>query len=390
MRSLTIATTLLLLSLLSHAEVPAPTVTNRSVAAPAYEATMQVAPFLQILEKYIQSAFEESPTPVDIDGLFNSAGLKSIDTIQHSNRQVGSTWFNSLRLKTSRPSPGIFSLLGPPEAEPNEPFYAPSSTDIAAQVSLNLANLPELLTELAEKTQQQQQAKSFLDQNIGDKTLRTLLGKNRARIHLAVDFDDKIPFNLGRVKIGRPHVLLKIDGINPLVEQLVQHYIKTRGVPLKRTEEGGLIIYRLPKYLILASAGYLPVITLDPKTNSACLASSQRVLDRVGDSKTTLADDQNFIQTWKEMPAKSSAQLYISKRLLNSTQEIYKRALKEEWTDNPQFLAQQHLITQLINDLNSTNSGVALSHVSSDGQQIMSLKAPLPSVLILLAIALQN
>jgi len=390
MRSLTIATTLLLLSLLSRAEVPAPTVADRSVAAPAYEATMQVAPFLKILEKYIQSCFNETEKPVDIDALFATTGLKDLDTIQHSNRQVGDTWINTLRLHTKRPHPGIFNLLGHPEAEPNQPFYAPSSTDIAAQFSLNLGNIPELLTELAEQTQQQQQAKSFLDQTIGEKTLRTLLDNNHARIHLAVDFDDKIPFNLGRVQIGRPHVLLRIDGINRLVEQLVQHYIKTRGVPLTRTIEDGLVVYRLPKYLMLASAGYLPVITLDPKANSACLASSQRVLDRVGNSNTTLADDPQFLQTWKEMPANSSAQLYISKRLLNSTQEIYKRALKEEWTDNPQFLAQQPLISQFINDLNSSTSGIAFSHVSKDDLQTMSLKAPLPSVLILLAIALQN
>ena len=49
MRSLTIATILLLFSLLSHAEVPA--TDAASDAPPAYEATMQAASFLKIIEK---------------------------------------------------------------------------------------------------------------------------------------------------------------------------------------------------------------------------------------------------------------------------------------------------------------------------------------------------
>jgi hypothetical protein len=386
MRSLTIATTLLLFSPLSHAEVPA--AKHSSVAPPAYAATIKVAPFLNILEKYIQSAYDGAEISVDIDELTTAAGLKDIDTIQHSNRQTGDTWLNTLQLNTKRPQPGIFKLLGPADPKLNEPFFAPASTDIAAQISLKLGDLPELLTALTEHTGQQEQAKDLLGQKIGDSTLKDLLDNNQARLHLAVDFDDKVPFNLGRVQIGRPHVLLRIDGINPLIEKLIEHYIKTRNVPLKRTEENGQIIYRLPKYLILASAGYLPVITLDTISNTTCIASSQKVLDRVRDSKTTLADDPQFLQTWQEMPAQSSAQFYISKRLLNSTEQIYLRALEEEWTDNPTFLAQQPIISQLIKDLNNSESGIAFSHVSQGGQQIMSLKAPLPSVLILLALAL--
>lgn len=388
MRPLTIATTLLLFSPLSHAEVPA--AKHSSVAPPAYEATMQAAPFLKILEKYIQSAFEDTEKPVDVDGLFAATGLKNLNTIQHSNRQVADTWINTLRLHTKQPKPGIFKLLGTASPELNEPFYAPASSDIAAQLSLELGHLPGLLTAISEQTQQQKQTKTFLEQKIGERTLKDLLEKNRARLHLAVDFDDKVPFNLGRVQIGRPHVLLRIDGINPLIEELIEHYIKTRNVLLKRTEENGHIVYRLPKYFILASAGYLPVITLDPTANTTTIASSQMVLDRVRNSKTTLADDPQFLQTWQKMPAKSSAQLYISKRLLNSTEKIYKRALKEEWTDNPQFLANQAIISQLIHDLNSSTSGIAFSHVSKKDQQIMSLKAPFPSIIILLAIALQN
>ncbi len=387
MHALIKVTTFLLLSGLIHAE---PAVSRDRVTAPAYLATIQTAPFLKILEKYIQSAFEDAEAPVDVDGIFATAGLKDLDTIQHSNRQVGDSWINTIQLHTVRPKPGIFRLLGPADPKLNEPFYAPTSTDIAVQVSLKLEALPELLSTLAEQTRQPKKADAFLEQKFGDRTLQDLLENNSARLHLAVNFDDKAPFNLGRVQIGRPHVLLRIDGINPLIVELIEHYIKTRNVPLTMTEENDQLVYRLPKYLMLASAGYLPVITLDPISNTTTIASSQMVLDRVHNSKTTLADDPQFLQTWKEMPAKSSAQLYISKRLLNSTQEIYQRALTEEWTDNPQFLSLQPMVSQLIQDINSSASGIAFSHVSSEDQQVMTLKAPLPSILILLAIALQN
>lgn len=339
--------------------------------------------FRPLLTNYLQRSLNAPGTasPVNAENLLSALGIDQIESIAFSNKLQGDTWMNRAFIQNEGNNTGVFQLLGHSDAALNSPFLAPVSTDIAAQFSLDLSKASTLLTELARAYQDEDRAQSWLDQTLADRPVRELMKDTHARVHLAIDFDDNEQVNLGRVSIGRPHILLRIDGGNALLESYLTHLINYRGVPFMREEKGNTVSYRLPEFIKFATAGILPFIQFDQKNNTATLASTREFFDSSQKEVPNISADLGFQATWKDIPSHGSAMLYVSKRALHSTELLYQRALDEQWTDNANFLKKRPLYDQLIKDLNSAETGIAFAITPQPNGQLISLKGPLPSAL---------
>lgn len=342
--------------------------------------------FRPLLTNYLQRTLNP-PTaahPVSAGSLLSTMGSDQIESIALSSKQLGDTWISRAFIQNQGNNTGIFQLLDHSDAKLNSPFLAPVSTDIAAQFSLDLSQASNLLTELARAFHDEERAQHWLDQMLADRPIREFMKDTHARAHLAIDFDDNEQVNLGRVRIGRPHVLLRIDGVNSLLESYLTHLIKYRGVPFLREEKSELVSYRLPEFIKTATAGILPFIQFDRTNNTATLASTREFLLSSQQKAHDIAEDPSFQSTWKEIPTHGSAMLYISKRALHSTEKLYQRAIDEQWTDNPGFLRNRPIYDQFIKDLNSSETGIAFAITPQPNGQLISLKGPLPSALFTL------
>lgn len=348
--------------------------------------------FRPLLAQYLQSVWNASSAapPLVATDILHTLGVDELEAISFSNKLQGDTWINRAFLQNQGNNTGVFELLDHSDPSLDSPFHAPISTDIAAQFSIDLRQASALITSLAHDYHWEKEAAAWLDQPLAQGSIREQMANTQARVHLSIDFDDNDQINLGRVHIGRPHFLLRMDGANQLLESYLTHLIKYRGVPFMREEKGPIISYRLPNFLKAATANILPFIQFDTESNTATLASTQEFFTLSQNKALNISEDKHFQATWKGIPAKGSAMLYISKRVLNSSEKLYNRAVEEQWTDNPAFLKNRHLYDQFVKDLNSSQTGIAFSISEKPTGQLISLKGPFPSALFALIFGAGN
>lgn len=305
-------------------------------------------------------------------------GLDEISKVTQSNLMLDDTWLSQVTIH--RESSGIFALFN--EAL-NTPFFAPESTDIAVQATINLSALRELIQQYHTVTSSDTQANALLDHTIATTSLRDLLTSPNTTFHLCVDFDDAKELPLGKEAIGYPHFALRIDGNHELFQSILQHYIQTRNALFTQTQINSLTIYTLPAYFADAIAGYQPIFEFDSEHDSTTIASSAQMLERLHSPNDSLSNDPNFDKTWRKLPSSCSAKAYISKRALEGFHHFYLLALKEKWTNNPVFLQKKFQFSAAASQLNSSESGLAIAISSDKNKDTITYKSPFPSSFLL-------
>lgn len=314
----------------------------------------------------------------DSQKVLTALGFSNIEKASQTTTLIDDTWLSTITVK--RKQHGIFKLLAQPHSTP---FIAPKSTDIAIQASLDLSHLPQLIRDFHQANGTPHLAEQLLASTIASTKLEPLLETARPTFHLCVDFDDEQELFLGKESIGRPHFIVRIDGMQQALESTLGHFIRTRNALFTKQPTASGAIYTLPAYFAEAIAGYQPVIAFDTVKNTTTIASSRDMLERLDDSQASLRKDSAFAQTWESMPAESSIKAYISKRALKGFHHFYKLGLKEQWTDNPTFLKKQFLISGAMAQLNSSQSGLAFSLSSDENRDTITLKSPFPSTMLL-------
>ncbi|MFC5051506.1 hypothetical protein ACFPK9_12915 [Rubritalea spongiae] len=309
---------------------------------------------------------------------FKTLGIDEISKVEQSNLLLDGTWLSQVTIL--REHTGMFSLLDDAQ---NIPFFAPESTDIAVQVTINLETLSELIQQYHTLIGSNTQANSILDQKIANSSLHDLLASPKTTFHLCIDFDENKELFLGKESIGYPHFAFRIDGNHALFESILLHYIKTRNALFTQTKTKSQTTYSLPTYFADAIAGYVPNIEFDTEHDSTTIVSSAHMLERLHSESASLNNDPYFTKTWQNLPTSSSAKAYISKRALEGFQRFYLLAIKEKWTDHPAFLQKKFQITAAVAQLNSSDSGLAIAISSDKNKDTIINKSPFPSNFLL-------
>lgn len=333
---------------------------------------LKLDPLLKNIERSIEL---RAGNKTNSDNLLRDLGIDSIQNAEHSSTQIKDTWLSSFTLQ--REKRGIFKALVKPS---KQPFIGTSNTDIAIQMSLDLSTITQLLeTYYTATTDTLEERQIKMDQKFAGLPLRDYFQSSNLRIDFCVDFDDQKTLFLGKETIGYPHIGIRLTGANEQIESAIEYYMRTRNALFTKEDTPVGTNYTLPEYFSDAITGYLPIIAIDEINKSATIASSVGFLNQINSKEDQLSNGPAFQETWLGVPEDSSTKLYISKRALEGFHHFYLLSLREKWTDNPTFLKNKFAISAGVAQLNSSESGLALSLASEENSDTLTIKSPFAS-----------
>ncbi len=145
-------------------------------------------------------------------------------------------------------------------------------------------------------------------------TTSALLSKLNVRVNIAIDLDDKVKLALPMVgELDKPRVVIRLDGLAWIWDKMGKDMIAESGMPLQKTEEGGVTTYSLPAEMAAQFMGYSPVIAIDKNKNQIWISSSPEFLKRSMAGTESLAGSLAYKGTMQGLPDKGNAMMYMSK-----------------------------------------------------------------------------
>ncbi|MEO1857595.1 MAG: hypothetical protein ABGY95_09580 [Rubritalea sp.] len=193
------------------------------------------------------------------------SGLGDIKSLAKSSTFKKDIWLNQAYIETGGSNKGFFFLLGGKVSKFKAPTMSPKGTDLAFQLTLDLSKSPELIRSLAATMGESEQADSELKKDIEPLgiTIEDALKKSNATLTPAIDFDQNSKLDLGEISMGRPAIVGRIDGLNWIWDKLGDKIIESNGLPMTRTEDAGVVTYKLLTTFKDMIQGYLPFIVVD-------------------------------------------------------------------------------------------------------------------------------
>lgn len=333
------------------------------------------------LIKLAQSQGKSIPADLDIAKLLSITALDRVSAIARSNTAINkSTWLNQAYLQNDGCKDGIFSIVNGKTQPFITPQIAPSGTDIAIQLELDLRQSPELARALAIPFGASKSVDESLSSMFGPfkVTVEEALQSSNIRVLIAIDFDEKNRFDLGKINIGRPRILIRIDGVHWLWKKSAEKLMNDLFIPFDRTEKEGIITYSSPPEMVEAFQGFEPAMEVDAANDQIWISTSRKFIKQARNEKNSLANDPAFLTTWEGLPTSGNSMAYISKSFLTELNTIYKTAIEKKWVDAELFKNQKPLVDKLIGDILKSDTGLALS-LQQDATGIhLASKLPFP------------
>jgi len=337
-------------------------------------------PYIQLIADAARANGENIPEEFNAVKLINALGLNKLKAFAVSNTNTGEIWLNQVYAQTDT-NAGIFSILGAPGADFAVTKMSPLGTDIALELSLDLSKLPTIAKDLGESVGK----KTFIEEKLAEKppelgiTTEEFLKKNNFKLNLAIDLDQEAKIDIKGKKFDRPRIIARIDGLTWLWDKVGDDLIKEMGMPLQKTEKGGIITYDVPNIVKEMIQGYTPQLIIDKDKDQIWLTSSPEFLTKATTTGQQLTDDPKFKATWQGLPAKGNSMAYISKDFLNTLEALYAKAQKEGLLEDEEFKKAQPIIDKLIKDITKSKNGFAFS-IGNDGSGIhLANKTPFPA-----------
>lgn len=303
------------------------------------------------------------PASLDIQQVLKISGLDHISAIARSNTAVDTSWLNQAYIQTDGSREGIFSLFSA-EAQPFiVPQIAPLGTDIAIQLELDLRKSPPIARALAKLFDTSTAVDQSLSKVLGpfEVTLEEALKNSNIRAIIAIQFDNKNRFELGKLNIGRPQILIRIDGLHWLWKKSAERLMNNLFIPFDHAEKDGIITYSSPPEMIEAFQGFEPTMVVDTRNDQIWIATSPALINQARADGNHLIDDPQFLATWQGLPKSGNSMAYISKSFLTELDTLYKKDLEKSLFDLESFKNIKPFVAKILTDTIKTNSGLALS-----------------------------
>lgn len=327
-----------------------------------------------LLQKVAQSFQVQTSSAEKSAALMQVLGLDSIQGATHQSTQVDDTHISTFSI--NRESRGIFQILNRTDT-PH--FSSTETTDIAFTCSFHSAKIPPLLRQYHAALGNPKAAEDILNTTIGDTTVEALLKTSPRVLQVCIDFEANKKLFLGKESIDYPHIALRFIGGSHQFESILTHYMKTRNALFTKSIGMAGEAYSVPEYFSDAIAGYLPVIQFDHASDTTTIASSHQMLWRLLNEHDSLFLNPDFRDTWDDIPSESQLKIYLSKNALQDFHKFYLLSLREKWTNNPTFLKNKFAISAGVAQLNSSESGLALSLSSEEKADTLTIKSPFAS-----------
>ncbi len=338
---------------------------------------------LDIAKQHIK----EIPADTSIAKLSKLIGIDAMKASAMSSKKEAGAWNNKAYIYTGGSNAGILSMYGKTNADYIVTGFAPETTDIAIQLTLDLRKAEEIISGFGAAFGQTADINQVMDKKLpmlGNKTAFELISKLNFNVNIALDInsDKRLPIPMPVEGFAAPStdILVRIDGIAWAWDLFGDKLISQTGLPWKKSKKKTSITYTLPAEMKDALMGYNPVIRVDKTKNHIWISSKvATVKDALNPNNKKLKDNANFKNTMSSLPSKGNSLIYISKDILDELVNQYKQAGKKGLLDDPDFKKAKPLVDRLIKDLTSPDSGIAMT-LSKDDLGILSvIRAPFPT-----------
>jgi len=316
------------------ADVPAADKVNKE--AEDFEAS-KADVMLKQLADMMQKGAKKDGKDIDAKEILNILGLGAVDSYAYSSDKQGEEYVNLMYLHDNGANKGIFKLLGGESVKYSVPTMCPKGTDLAAQLKLNLGNAEEMIRGIMKAgkapDEDMEEFEDGMNEDVPnmDMNVSTMLKKIDVTVHLAIDMDPaeklQLPFP-GMPAVDKPRIVARIDNMKWAWPSLDKE-LQDPQTGLQRSEKDGVIVYRVAEEMEMMLMGYSPLLVMDTNTNQLWFATSQAFLKRCKSGENTLADDENFQATMKDLPKKGNAMFYMSSDLAKFIVSIMEEQIKE-------------------------------------------------------------
>jgi len=336
--------------------------------------------YLDLVLKIARDSGEDIPAELDMKKLVDTLGLGDIKAMAQSSKYQNNAWLNKSYLETGSSSKGIFSLFGGPAKPFTVTQFAPAGTDLAMQIQLDLTKVENMAMTIANLVGENDKVKTAMSTEIPDlkMTPSQLLAKLNVTLNVAVDLDGNNRMEMGPMKVGRPEVIGRIDGLAWAWDIVGDQIIEGSELPFEKSVKGNVISYSLADEVRPHMENYSPTIVVDKGSNQVWVCSDKKVLAASRGNGPKLADSQEFKATWKGLPQEGNSMFYISKELVNEIKSQYD-ALADQEAFGDDFKKARPLIDEVIKDLTKCKTGYGAAISREDRGILLANKAPLPS-----------
>jgi len=304
--------------------------------APSYSKGDFQAKVSQV-ETIIKSSATELPEDFDFVKAKEILGLSNIKTYAQSSTPDKEEFINRIFLDNGGDHKGVFKLFGEKATKFSTAEMAPSGTDLAMQVTLDLATLEDIIRQiipLVEEGDIDEFNEAMTTENdLLEMTTSELLKKLQFTANIVLDLEkgNQLPTPIGGV--DRPHLAIRVDKINWVWEKMEQEILENIGVPLEKNVEGNITTYTLPAEVTQAMMGYAPSIIVDNATNQFWIVTTHDFYKKCSSGVNTLGDSAIFKQVAGDLNIKGSSFAYISKDFADTIVNLYDSASEQGMTD---------------------------------------------------------
>lgn len=344
----------------------------------------QVEQDIEVITGYIDLLLEAArksdqtiPEDFTAQRLARAFGLNELKAVAQSSKYQDKIWTNRTYIETKRNDRGLFSLVGGNGSDYRVTEMTPGGTDLALQVQIDLSQILNIVLESLPETGD---LRKDITEEVPetDMSIEDFLKKLNVTLNVAVDLDPKDDVAIGPLKLGRPHVVARVDGVLWAWQLLGDELMTDSEMPFEKSESDGITSYRLPEEMREDLGGYLPMIVVDSKSDQIWIATDPTHMKKCRDGQDKLSTDPAFLATWKGMPEKGNSMFYISKACVTDMQQLYTSLVDEE-AFGEDFADSKDLVDQIINDITQCPTGFAMA-ISKDEKGINIVnKAPIPS-----------
>ena len=105
-------------------------------------------PYADLFGEFLQE-LDEDRSKVDVRGMLEASGLLDLSAVAKSNTRHGDSWLNKTYHATGGSRKGLFSLMAGDREAFRVARMAPSGTDLALELRVDLSQMPGLIESVA-------------------------------------------------------------------------------------------------------------------------------------------------------------------------------------------------------------------------------------------------
>lgn len=320
---------------------------------------------------------KKMPENFDAEKMLKEMGLDQVVAYGRSAKHEGDHWVSKMYVQTGGSNKGILSLLGGKAQPFTVTQFAPSGTDLAVEMNMDLrqvSSMIKLMSDMPKCKYTARMMEGMSKQLPSGITAEELMNQLNMKVSIAAKLDDEVREVCPKFEeytFPKIHSCIRIDRAD-----LIWQQIKPMAgfmMKMEKQEDGSMLMTpsRMPKKGFMK--GKKPVILVDEAKNQIWIASSPEFLAECRGDGAKLATDEQFKAITNG--TKSGNMLaYMSNQTCMEIRQVkeakYKRSKKKKISEG--------MLKQVLDHMTESKNGYVMMIQKGETGTNITLKAPCP------------